>query len=74
MAREWAITRHTTISAFAVCRAGPKGRRVESEYDTFEDALNAARRLGRNRLGRRPIIYALTPEGWGLELGEAESD
>ena len=70
VARRWAARRHSRVSAFAVCRS-TAGRRyhVEAEYAAFEQAREAARRLGHSQ---HVVICALTPEGWALQIEQVD--
>jgi hypothetical protein len=76
IAREWAVSRGTRIASFAVCLTGPRGRYIKGEYESLEEALNAANRIrqGQDGFGRGLTLYVLTPEGWGLELGQISAE
>lgn len=74
VAREWATKLHTQVGSFAVCRLVSGRRYVQGEYPTLDEARNAAFRLGREVLGHRVVIFAVTPEGWALELERLDLD
>jgi len=64
----WAASRNTRVIAFGVCRFAAKDCQVIGEFASLDEARDAARALGLGPLGRKPIIVALTPEGWACEL------
>jgi hypothetical protein len=71
-AREWAARRHTRLRGFAVVRFEWDGRYIHAEYQTLDAAQDAARAGGLSGIGRKPVIYALTPEGWAVEVEEVD--
>ena len=73
-ARRWTASRHTHIRAFAVGRGVGERQYVQAEFASIEEARSAARRQGRDLVGRRPTIYALTPEGWALPVETVECE
>jgi hypothetical protein len=64
----WAASRHTRVSSLGVCRSTAEGRYVAAECATLDEARRISRQTGPDRYGRNPVIVALTPEGWAIEL------
>jgi hypothetical protein len=73
-ARAWAASRSTDIRAFVVCCNRIDESYIQGEHGSFEAACAAARRLGRDRLGRNPTVAVLTSEGWVRRIAVIEVD
>lgn len=67
---KWAAGQHTRISSFGVCLTSAEGRYIVAECATLDEAREAARKCEPEGFGRKPIIIALTPEGWVYEMEE----
>src|ERR1700722_8651588 len=73
-ARAWAASRSTDIRAFVVCCNRIDESYIQGEHGSFEASCAAARRLGRDRLGRNPTVAVLTSEGWVRRIAVIEID
>lgn len=62
----WRAVERADIAAasyFTVVKLLGGGQRHREEYTTLESALCARERMGADEHGRRPGIYAVTPNG-----------